>query len=209
MSGPTPMSPSTSPAGVVSSSRALDTGTTPVYSMSGPTGRPVTYGPVRPMGASGPGVDPLQGSGDPWGRGQQENPGLSFAPVSSETVFLEVQMEVEIHLELGRQGSLPHRALLWVQWPLECWLTCIVLQLKFCWYVTGPRAEQRVETSVVGLSSSPPSIWFSVSWAGSGFSVRFRTFQTTKFPRSCAIMCLIWPELRLACLTNPPNSVNP
>ena len=46
----------------------------------------MTYGPERPMGASGPGVDPLQGSGDPWGRGQQENPGLSFAPVSSATV---------------------------------------------------------------------------------------------------------------------------
>ena len=87
MSGPAPMSPSTSPAGDVSSSGALDTGTTPVYSMSGPTGPPVTYGPVRPMGASGPGVDPLQGSGDPCGRGQQQNPGLSFAPVSSATVF--------------------------------------------------------------------------------------------------------------------------
>ena len=47
----------------------------------------VTYGPVRPLDASGPGVDPLQGSGDPWGRGQQENPGLSFAPVSSATVI--------------------------------------------------------------------------------------------------------------------------
>ena len=50
-------------------------------SVSGPTGPPVTYGPVRPLG------DPLQGSGDPWGCGQQENPGLSFAPVSSATVF--------------------------------------------------------------------------------------------------------------------------
>ena len=87
MSGPTPMSPSTSPAGVVSSSGALDAGTNPVPSMSGPTGPPVTYGPVRPLGASGPGVDPLQGSGDPWGRGQQENLGLSFAPVSSATVI--------------------------------------------------------------------------------------------------------------------------
>ena len=87
MSGPTPMSPSTSPAGVVSSSGALDAGTNPVPSMSGPTGPPVTYGPVRPIGASGPGVDPLQGSGDPWRHGQQENPGLSFAPVSSATVF--------------------------------------------------------------------------------------------------------------------------
>ena len=87
MSGPTPMSPSTSPAGVVSSSGALDAGTNPVPSMSGPTGPPVTYGPVRPLGASGPGVDPLQGSGDPWGDGQQSNPGLSFAPVSSATVI--------------------------------------------------------------------------------------------------------------------------
>ena len=32
-------------------------------------------------------MDPLQGSGDPWGRGQQENLGLSFAPVSSATVI--------------------------------------------------------------------------------------------------------------------------
>ena len=87
MNGPAPMSPSTSPAGVVSSSGALDTGTTPVFSMSGPTGPPVTYGPVRPMGASGPGVDPLQGSGDPSRHGQQSNPGLSFAPVSSATVI--------------------------------------------------------------------------------------------------------------------------
>ena len=47
----------------------------------------MTYGPVRPLGASRPGVDPLQGSGDPWGRGQQENSGLSFAPVSSATVI--------------------------------------------------------------------------------------------------------------------------
>ena len=57
-----------------------------MFSMSGPTGPPVTYGPVRPMGASGPSVDPLQGSGDPWGHGQQSNPGLSLAPVSSATV---------------------------------------------------------------------------------------------------------------------------
>ena len=56
-----------------------------LYSMLGPIGPPVTYGPVRPMGASGPGVDPPQGSGDPSGRGQQENSGLSFAPVSSAT----------------------------------------------------------------------------------------------------------------------------
>ena len=46
MSAATPMSPSTSPAGVVSSSGALDAGTNPVPSMSGPTGPPVTYGPV-------------------------------------------------------------------------------------------------------------------------------------------------------------------
>ena len=57
----------------------------PVRTILG-TGPPVTYGPVRPLGASRPGVDPLQGSGDPWGRGQQENSGLSFAPVSSATV---------------------------------------------------------------------------------------------------------------------------
>ena len=42
--------------------------------MAGPGGPPVTYGP---------GVDPLQGSGDPWGNDQQTNPGLSFAPVTS------------------------------------------------------------------------------------------------------------------------------
>ena len=38
------MSPSTAPAGSMSIP-ALDTGTTPVYSMSGPGGLPVTYGP--------------------------------------------------------------------------------------------------------------------------------------------------------------------
>ena len=65
MSGPAPMSPSTAPAGEVSSTGALDAGTTPVFSMSGPGGPPVTYGPQGPIGATGPGVDPLQGSGDP------------------------------------------------------------------------------------------------------------------------------------------------
>ena len=78
MSGPTPMSPSTSPAGVVSSSGALDAGTNPVPSMSGPTGPPVTYGPVRPLGASGPGVDPLQGSGDFWGTWATREPWFEF-----------------------------------------------------------------------------------------------------------------------------------
>ena len=78
MSGPAPMSPSTAPdtsvnpdgasnapAGMVSGSGMagavppgpLNTGTTPVYNLAGP-GPPVT---------DGPGVDPLQGSGDLWG----------------------------------------------------------------------------------------------------------------------------------------------
>ena len=95
MSGPTPMSPSTAPdtsvnpggvgsapAGMVSGSGMagpvppgpLNTWTTPVYSMAGPGGPPVTYGP---------GVDPLPGSGAPWGNAQQTNPGLSFAPATS------------------------------------------------------------------------------------------------------------------------------
>ena len=43
--------------------------------MSGPGGPPMVFGP--------PGVDPLQGSGDPWGNAQQRNPGLSFAPAAS------------------------------------------------------------------------------------------------------------------------------
>ena len=36
----------------------LDTGTTPVFSMSGPQGPPTVHVPVQP--------DPLQGAGDPW-----------------------------------------------------------------------------------------------------------------------------------------------
>ena len=64
-------SPATSPAGAVSSTGALDAGTTPVFSMSGPAGPPVTYSPPGAIGATGPGVDPLQGAGDPWGHGQQ------------------------------------------------------------------------------------------------------------------------------------------
>ena len=79
MSGPAPLSPSTSPAGDVSSTEALDAGTTPVFGMSGPEGPLLTHGPPGPIGATGPGVDPLQGLGDPWGHGQQQNPGLSFA----------------------------------------------------------------------------------------------------------------------------------
>ena len=49
-------SASSAPAGLVSGH--LDTGTTPVFSMSGPQGPPTVHVPVQP--------DPLQGSGDPW-----------------------------------------------------------------------------------------------------------------------------------------------
>ena len=49
-------SASSAPAGLVSGH--LDTGTTPVFSMSGPQGPPTVYVPTNP--------DPLQGSGDPW-----------------------------------------------------------------------------------------------------------------------------------------------
>ena len=69
MSGPGPMSPSTEPGTAVATGNAssapaglvsghLDTGTTPVFSMSGPQGPPTVHVPVQP--------DPLQGSGDPW-----------------------------------------------------------------------------------------------------------------------------------------------
>ena len=69
MSGPGPMSPSTEPGTAVATGDAssapagmvsghLDTGTTPVYSMSGPQGPPTVHAPVQP--------DPLQGTGDPW-----------------------------------------------------------------------------------------------------------------------------------------------
>ena len=69
MSGPGPMSPSTEPSTAVATGNAssafaglvsghLDTGTTPVFSMSGPQGPPTVHVPVQP--------DPLQGSGDPW-----------------------------------------------------------------------------------------------------------------------------------------------
>ena len=47
---------SSAPAGMVSGH--LDTGTTPVFSMSGPQGPPTVHVPVQP--------DPLQGAGDPW-----------------------------------------------------------------------------------------------------------------------------------------------
>ena len=38
----------------------------------------LTYGSVRPMGASGPGVDPLQGSRDPWGTWTTREPWFEF-----------------------------------------------------------------------------------------------------------------------------------
>ena len=73
MSNPVPMSPSTPPdtSGVASVPAGMVSGSS---GMAGPGGPPVTYGP---------GVDPLQGSGDPWGNAQQTNPGLSFAPATS------------------------------------------------------------------------------------------------------------------------------
>ena len=81
MSGPAPMSPSTSPdstvnpggsasapAGMVSGDGGhLNTGTTPVYNMAGPQGPPLVLGPgasAHPLQSSGRGVDPLQGSAD-------------------------------------------------------------------------------------------------------------------------------------------------
>ena len=70
MSGPGPMSPSTEPGTAVATGSAssapaglvsghLDTGTTPVFSMSGPQGPPTVYVPTNP--------DPLQGSGQTHG----------------------------------------------------------------------------------------------------------------------------------------------
>eukprot|EP00435_Cladocopium_sp_Y103_P054524 s2067_g17.t1 len=59
----------------------LNTGTTPVYDMSGPGGPPTTYGPAAVTGNTG--SDPLQGSGDPWG-GAFRQPSQ---PVNAATLF--------------------------------------------------------------------------------------------------------------------------
>ena len=102
MSGPAPMSPSTSPdstvnpggsasapAGMVSGNGGhLNTGTTPVYNMAGPQGPPLVLGPglsssSDPLQASGMGVDPLQGPGDPWAT---TTPWISFSPGTSPAV---------------------------------------------------------------------------------------------------------------------------
>ena len=102
MSGPTPMSPSTSPdttvnpggsasapAGMVSGEGGhLNAGTTPVYNMAGPQGPPLVLGPglsssSDPLQASGIGVDPLQGSGDPWAT----TPWISFSSGTSPAVL--------------------------------------------------------------------------------------------------------------------------
>ena len=102
MSGPAPMSPSTSPdstvnpggsasasAGMVSGEGGhLNTGTTPVYNMARPQGPPLVLGPglsssSDPLQASGIGVDPLQGSGDPWAT----TPWISFSPGTSPAVL--------------------------------------------------------------------------------------------------------------------------
>ena len=102
MSGPAPMSPSTSPdstvnpggsasapAGMVSGNGHLNTGTTPVYNMAGPQGPPLVLGPglsssSNPLQASGMGVDPLQGPGDPWAT---TTPWISFSPGTSPAVL--------------------------------------------------------------------------------------------------------------------------
>ena len=106
MSGPAPMSPSTSPdstvspggsasapAGMVSGEGGhLNTGTTPVYNMAGPQGPPLVLGPglsslsssSDPFQASGRGCDPLQGPGDPWAT---TTPWISFSPGTSPAVL--------------------------------------------------------------------------------------------------------------------------
>ena len=103
MSGPAPMSPSTSPdttvnpggsasapAGMVSGEGGhLNAGTTPVYNMAGPQGPPLVYGPgqsssLDPLQASGRGCDPLQGPGDPWAG---TTPWISFSPGTSPAVL--------------------------------------------------------------------------------------------------------------------------
>ena len=103
MSGPAPMSPSTSPdttvnpggsasapAGMVSGEGGhLNTGTTPVYNMAGPQGPPLVMGPgqsssLDPLHASGRGCDPLQGPGDPWAT---TTPWISFSPGTSPAVL--------------------------------------------------------------------------------------------------------------------------
>ena len=103
MSGPAPMSPSTSPdstvnpggsasapAGMVSGNEGhLNTGTTPVYNMAGPQGPPLVLGPglsssSDPLQTSKMGVDPLQGPGDPWAT---TTPWISFSPGTSPAVL--------------------------------------------------------------------------------------------------------------------------
>ena len=64
-------------------------------------------------------------------------------------------------------------------------------------------------TSVVGLSSSPPS--WSSCWCtiGSVESARFLWFQSTRFPLSCVSMCRYCSAVSLAFLTKPPISISP
>ena len=71
---------------------------------AGPGGPPVTYGP---------GLDPLQGSGDPGGNTQQPNPGFSFAPATSlkylwwKCLLLQLHSQDlqlrQLHLQVGRR----------------------------------------------------------------------------------------------------------
>ena len=59
-----------------------------MYNMAGPQGPPLVYGPgvsssSDPLQTSGMGVDPLQGSGDPWAT----TPWISFSPGTSPAVL--------------------------------------------------------------------------------------------------------------------------
>ena len=98
---------SSAPAGLVSGH--LDTGTTPVFSMSGPQGPPTVYVPTNP--------DPLQGSGDPWLSFNTGGGGRSDGSFLSSGTY---QTTRQANRQASQQAHQGHRAHQQLELRLQC-----------------------------------------------------------------------------------------
>ena len=143
-----PGSFASAPAGMVSGDGGhLNTGTTPVFSMAGPQGPPLVYGPgasADPLQVSGVSVDPLQGPGEPWAsRGLETHGDHFFAKYKSCcTASKPLQWQ---HTNLANWKQ-------WTEWQLSCHVWNAARVFRFCFF--GP---SRPSTGIHHCHSSRPS----------------------------------------------------
>ena len=152
-------SASSAPAGLVSGH--LDTGTTPVFSMSGPQGPPTVYVPTNP--------DPLQGSGDPWLSFNTGMDGRSDGSFLSSGTYQTGQSTGQ---SAAHQG---HRAHQQLELRLQCrqvfWTHQVVqqeVQRSSCRSSCEPRSTDDASTSTANVADPTMVDFLSRTAQGAG-----------------------------------------